>query len=502
MNDRWNRPGWWPWMMPFGTTFNAEAMPPSPSGGILGDFGSSDASATGLLSNLGGLTGVGAHGDASATLAQGPSSTVNAGLSSLPLPYLDSAKYWSALPPASSPSERSPGHGPYSSSVPQAPGWDQIPNPTNAGGVNPSPEPLPTSPTLPVDDDPFARAALRVRRSVHQPRRPEIPASFSPTDILAHEAVRLSTLPQRLFEASEQLHRTGEYDPAPGTELMQLLLPVGRGRPGGPLRPGKIADAGRTADAIDPLAGKPPIGRTAGVHAPPDKPPRPFSVDYPAEPPIDSSGRLVADIEGRPLTAKYVAGRQVAGGEDMGLTPLKILDLATEAMGRPPELRSLRTLDERTGRYIPTSDPKGPQIWLLRDLIPDQRGLMLGHETGHLVHDLADRMSLAQVRKLEPELKRVYSALNEGKEGLRPLKVPQDYGYTEKQAPYELVAEFLRAYLTNPNYVKTVAPNAAAWARAMVNSNPQLSRLLQLNSLGGLGVLGGAAIGADDKSAK
>ena len=112
-------------------------------------------------------------------------------------------------------------------------------------------------------------------------------------------------------------------------------------------------------------------------------------------------------------------------------------------------------------------------------------------------------MSLADLRRLEPELKRVYSALNEGKEGLRPLKVPQDYGYPKSEAPYELVAEFLRAYLTNPNYVKTVAPTAAAWARAMANSNPQLSRLLQLNSLGGLGVLGGAAsIAADDESSK
>src|SRR5262249_43949138 len=150
----------------------------------------------------------------------------------------------------------------------------------------------------------------------------------------------------------------------------------------------------------------------------PDKPPRPFSADYPAGAPADESGRLLADMEGRPLTAKYIAGRRGVGGPDQGLTPNELLELATEAMSKEPALRAPRTLKQRSGRYIRIGEPKGPDILLLRDLIPEQGRFALGHETGHLVHDLASRLSLSDVRKLEPELKRVYSALNEGKEGL------------------------------------------------------------------------------------
>jgi hypothetical protein len=83
---------------------------------------------------------------------------------------------------------------------------------------------------------------------------------------------------------------------------------------------------------------------------------------------------------------------------------------------------------------------------------------------------------LAPLDRLEPKLEGIYSTLKEGKEGLQPPKLPQDYGYPKSDAPYEIVAEFLRAYLTDPNYVKTVAPDAAAVARAMVNSHPELSR--------------------------
>jgi hypothetical protein len=64
------------------------------------------------------------------------------------------------------------------------------------------------------------------------------------------------------------------------------------------------------------------------------------------------------------------------------------------------------------------------------------------------------------------------------------------------------VAEFIRAYLTNPPYAKDVAPNAAAKLRAIVNSHPELSKLIQFNTLGGLAVLGGAMGDTDDPSAK
>jgi hypothetical protein len=45
----------------------------------------------------------------------------------------------------------------------------------------------------------------------------------------------------------------------------------------------------------------------------------------------------------------------------------------------------------------------------------------------------------------------------------------------------ELMAEAIRAYMKNPNYLKSVAPNVAARIRAAVNPNPNLNRMIQFN---------------------
>ena len=47
----------------------------------------------------------------------------------------------------------------------------------------------------------------------------------------------------------------------------------------------------------------------------------------------------------------------------------------------------------------------------------------------------------------------------------------------------EYIAEAVRAYMTDPNYMKTVAPNTAAAIRNAVNSNALISGTLQFNSL-------------------
>jgi hypothetical protein len=62
----------------------------------------------------------------------------------------------------------------------------------------------------------------------------------------------------------------------------------------------------------------------------------------------------------------------------------------------------------------------------------------------------------------------------------------------------ELVAEGLRAYMSNPNYFKTVAPKAAAKFRAAVNKNRLLKKVIQLNSLGAVGLIG-AGVRSQDR---
>jgi hypothetical protein len=64
------------------------------------------------------------------------------------------------------------------------------------------------------------------------------------------------------------------------------------------------------------------------------------------------------------------------------------------------------------------------------------------------------------------------------------LLVPLDQGYERGNVAFELIAEGIRAYLVNPNYVKT-APRLAARIREAVNTHPTLSKLIQFNSLGG-----------------
>ncbi len=43
------------------------------------------------------------------------------------------------------------------------------------------------------------------------------------------------------------------------------------------------------------------------------------------------------------------------------------------------------------------------------------------------------------------------------------------------------MAEAIRAYLQDPNYLKTVAPNVAARIRGAINTTPDLNSIIQFN---------------------
>jgi len=47
------------------------------------------------------------------------------------------------------------------------------------------------------------------------------------------------------------------------------------------------------------------------------------------------------------------------------------------------------------------------------------------------------------------------------------------------------MGEAIRAYMANPNYLKSVAPRFAARIREYVNAHPELSKIIQFNALGG-----------------
>lgn len=233
--------------------------------------------------------------------------------------------------------------------------------------------------------------------------------------------------------------------------------------------------------------------RSGKIGDPTQQPQRPFSHDYPSAGTGDAGSRLTHDIDGRPLSARYVIGRQTVGGVDVPASGDAVDEIA-RLLGAPGQLS--KELGSDLGQYITGSDSSGNAlrtILLSNKLTESQLPHVMAHETGHLIDDLTfgRNIPLSGVKR---EAQQVYSDLNssmyvrKGKIGARP----EDFGYKgEKKVNQELVADLIRAYLRDPNYTKTVAPAATKRLREYVNANPNLRDVVQFNSAGGLlGVAG------------
>jgi len=245
----------------------------------------------------------------------------------------------------------------------------------------------------------------------------------------------------------------------------------------------------------------------APLKRPPPKPQRPFTEDYPTAPPVDEQGRLLTDIEGRPLGAKFVAGRRFSGGADEPLSPKDIKGAIAETgiglyqvKDTHPDVA--KTLSKALrGFYDGSDNDKGPpnsRIFLNIGPKARDRDLVIAHEFGHAIDHFARWFSDKLTSKEIGELRDIYSDLRGGWKKGAPRKQPEDFGYGVDKVNVELVAEGLRAYMSNPNYFKTVAPKAAATFRAAVNKNALLKKVIQLNSLGAIG-LAGAGIRSQDQ---
>ena len=83
--------------------------------------------------------------------------------------------------------------------------------------------------------------------------------------------------------------------------------------------------------------------------------------------------------------------------------------------------------------------------------------------------------------------RQIYSELATGQIGQPPKKWvgPESFGYRSADAPSELTAEAIRAYLMDPNYIKTVSPKLAKELRRAVNTSPALRNIIHLNALAG-----------------
>jgi hypothetical protein len=96
--------------------------------------------------------------------------------------------------------------------------------------------------------------------------------------------------------------------------------------------------------------------RSARMYDPPVKPPRAFEADYPAGAAADAHGRLTRDIEGRPLGARYVVGRQVSGGADAALPAEELVSVGQRSAGARIKDVAPRALRTDVGRLVKTTD--------------------------------------------------------------------------------------------------------------------------------------------------
>jgi hypothetical protein len=127
---------------------------------------------------------------------------------------------------------------------------------------------------------------------------------------------------------------------------------------------------------------------------------------------------------------------------------------------------------------------------------------MLGHFIDWLAGNSTSGSSPGQIRRaisqvgIEDELRYVYndlnnSALNEARRNGSSLDPeddptyqgcsPESLGCRGWEAQAELMAVAIRAYMQDPNYIKTVAPNVARRIRDAVNPNPDINRVIQFN---------------------
>jgi len=162
-------------------------------------------------------------------------------------------------------------------------------------------------------------------------------------------------------------------------------------------------------------------------------------------------------MDGRPLTARNVVGRAEAGGSGVALPREALDEIATAGTGSPirfdqawPGKRNGDVGGVHIDRW--TREPLG--AYVSPNLSDKQLPRVAGHEIGHVIDQVAGEIP---VTGLNAELRQLYNTLQSGTERTRNLVEPKHWGYKGDEIPREYMAEAIRAYMTDPNSIKTVA---------------------------------------------
>lgn len=242
----------------------------------------------------------------------------------------------------------------------------------------------------------------------------------------------------------------------------------------------------------------PPAWKTA------TQPRRAFDADYAGGRHFSSGNpvpgqRLTHTMDGVPLKAEYVVGRQAVGAGDVPLSPERQLDLARR-LGVDVRAVTAKEIGKDSGQYVvkPGTAGSNRSILYRSDLSDPAKQRVIAHEKGHVLDtfDAIPRQGVP-IAGLKKELAVVYNDLNNphlhGKHIWKTAKpvTPETFGYTGAMAEREYMAEAIRAYMRDPNYLKTVAPKTAKAIRDHVNTNPRIASVIQFNSLAPLVAAGG-----------
>jgi len=257
------------------------------------------------------------------------------------------------------------------------------------------------------------------------------------------------------------------------------------------------------------------------TYTPPAMPPRPIEADYPKGTPLNDQGNLSKTIEGRPLTAQVVAGRSAVGNDgiypDRGIDPQTLKRIGTEAGSASFLETTPRSLGKSVGilKNIrnPVTGKRENIISVRNDLSPEGGNNVRAHEIAHLFDFMVGKLPVPSKGPVRDEMHQVYHHLTTGAspkpggEAKYNLQTPEAFGYSGEKADRELAAESIRAYMANPNYLKSIAPKTAFLIRKTFNNHPHLSKFIQFNSalfalLGASGMYSsGGMVGQDPQKA-
>ncbi len=171
--------------------------------------------------------------------------------------------------------------------------------------------------------------------------------------------------------------------------------------------------------------------------------------------PTYDSGRLKLDMDGRPFTARHVVGRAEVGASDVALPREALNEIATAGTGSPILAVPQSELGRDVGSVTVARFTRRPTMARVSEkLSPPQLEKVAGHEIGHVIDQVAGEIP---VTGLNAELRQLYNTLQSGTERTRNLVEPKHWGYKGDEIPREYMAEAIRAYVTDPNSIKTVA---------------------------------------------